>query len=384
MSLPRIITVDTSGFVSTIVRSALHLLDSVAVQIDAPNSEQAYYEAQIGENTLVISAWQPDPKVQGWELAAHLKNLSPDIEVVVLANEHDPPMDEATQADSPFVYLQRPFDAAKLVQVLDAFVHERDIRNVSSGSSGGGGTNFADLGPVPSFDVNVARTMVASLLRDLGAMAIMLCDRNGEILLEEGATGYIDRDHLTSMLTPTAVAHASVHDLIGGESSSLQFYDGDSSDIFVLSIGLHHFLCVLFDGQNGSRQLGAVNTFGRRGVQDLITTLGASAWTIEKPRPKTRATETTRAVKAEEVVEEPIQLVKSEAFAAEEEEEEPLVQLEAIPEDEFDLDDLFGGGDELNFDDLFSEENVEKLAQEIEPTKSKYLSDGEARDIGIF
>ncbi|MBL8156637.1 MAG: hypothetical protein JNM70_20840, partial [Anaerolineae bacterium] len=70
--------------------------------------------------------------------------------------------------------------------------------------------------------------------------------------------------------------------LVGGQPQTIHFYDGDDKDVFVLSVGLHHFLCIIYDGQMGSRQFGSVTRIGRKAAQDLIALLGASAFMIDR------------------------------------------------------------------------------------------------------
>ena len=120
-------------------------------------------------------------------------------------------------------------------------------------------------------------------------MAIVLASRAGEILLERGAVGYLDREQLTSALLPTVKTTVDMGQLVGGQPSALHFYDGDRYDVFVLSVGFHHFMCLVFDGQIGSRQFGAVNRFGRRAAEDLIALLGMSAFAISRQSVKRKA-----------------------------------------------------------------------------------------------
>ena len=68
----------------------------------------------------------------------------------------------------------------------------------------------------------------------------------GEVLLEDGATGYLDREQLTKALLPTVASTIEMSSLVGGQPQAIHFYDGNDKDVFVLSVGLHHFLCIVF------------------------------------------------------------------------------------------------------------------------------------------
>jgi hypothetical protein len=62
------------------------------------------------------------------------------------------------------------------------------------------------------------------------------------------------------------------------------------------------------------------------------------------------------------------------------------VQLEAIAEDEFNLDDLFGSGDapDQSMDDLFDPAKLEEIAKENAPQRRGAISWDEAGDLGLL
>lgn len=373
-SLPRILTVDPTGTIAAVVRGAIDLMDRLVIQVDTPGGDEAIEEVKRGGYDLVISAWEPskDRKMKGWELAAKVKMESKETGIIVVADENDPDFDQDTQDDSPFVYLQRPMNPALFLRVLEAGLDGKDLKEAmttSNVSGGGGGSVVLDLGVVPPINVDHAETTLQSLLTDLGAMAIVLSDRAGDVLLEVGAVGYLDRVELTQAILPTISSNIAMKEIVGGNASALQFYDGSDYDVFILSVGLHHFIAVVFDGEGGSRQFGGVNRYGRRAAEDLIAALGASAWIIEKPqepevRRKSELRQTTSTAQPEEEEE---LILESASFGDEPVPEEELPKMEAIDESMFNVDDLFGGadmgGDELDlnlFDDLDALEDIVK------------------------
>ncbi len=369
-ALPRILTVDPTDIIPQVIRGAVDLLDRRVAQVDMPGAEEAIEEVKIIPYNLVVTAWEPDPSMKGWELAAHIKRESEETAILILAHEDDPEMDEETLENTPFAYLQRTFDPAQFLRVVKAGLDGEDIKEAMLKSSGGGdgGSSVIDFGPVPQINADNAQTVIDTLLSDLGAMAIILSSRSGEVVLESGAVGYLDRDELTRTLLPSMQSNIQVRDIVGGNSSALNFYDGADHDVFVLSVGLHHFISVVFDGESGNRQFGSVNRYGRRAVEDLIAILGAEAWLIQAPQqPKEEVRRKSDARKTTAVVEEPelIELDRAsfdgngdtaQAEEAEAEVVSNLPQMEAIGEDDFDdLLGLLGGDDEIDtslFDDL--------------------------------
>jgi len=183
-------------------------------------------------------------------------------------------------------------------------------------------------------------------------------------------------------LIPMMMTNINVKELLGGEVTTIQFYDGDTYDLFVLSVGLHHLLCVMFDGQTGSKNFGAVTNFGRRAVQDLIGVIGANAFFLQAPiavkeEPPKRRTKTVKKVEEDE----PIELARAEI------EPDPLPEPESVieqlePIENLDLDDLFGGDMEID-ESLFDESNLEELAKNSQKDQSA-LDWDQAQQLGIL
>ena len=386
MTIPRIMTVDSTGSIARIVRSAIELLDLSVSQIDVPNSEEAL--DSLHKVSLVITAFVIDADMKGFELAMRIKQSSPETSTIILGDVDDP--SEFDEEDSPFVYLGRPIDVHQFLRVMVGGLenHEAMMTAIAApATEHGDGTIGEELGPVPLVDVNNAQAIIDSLLTDLGAMAIILASREGETLLERGAVGYIDRDELASALAPVMIPNINLTDMLGGRVSTVQFYDGDDIDVYLLSIGLHYFMCVMFDGQQGARHLGPVNRYGRQAAEDLIALLGPDAFHIRIPEKTSAITHRSDKKKTGTmpiVEEEPVQLAKSDFGASEEmAEPEPVIeQLDAIPDDLFDEDLLFGSDVSVD-EDLFSLDNMEKVAKEG-GKKGKMLDWDDADKIGLL
>lgn len=380
---PRIVTVDPTGTIARIVRSATDLLGRSVILVDMTSGKEALDEVRSRPCKLLLTNVVLNDDIRGYQLAIQVRQISPDTHVIILADANDPELDPADMAGSPFVYLHRPVDIQQFLRVFiagldggDVFAAMEEPKIASKGSF-----NLPSLGPVPHLDTEAARTIVDALLTDVGAMAIVLASRAGEVLLERGAVGYIDREKLASTLVPAVTTTYDMGDLVGGRTSTLHFYDGEEYDVFVLSIGLHHFLCLVFDGTAGNRQFGAVNRFGRRAAEDLTQLLGAAAFLIERPAPPVLE---PSAAKSAAQVEETFQpLERAVEFAAPPSEPEPL-QLEPIPELDLSIFDQLGKLDSSAVDDLFDPEKLAELAANANQRKGGPLSREQAELLGIL
>lgn len=380
MGLPRVITVDPTWTIRRIVRGAVDLIDRSIIQVDVPGGTEALDELKRGGAALVITAWELYDDIQGPELALRVKQAAPETAVVMLADVEDPELDEETRSESPFIYMHRPVDIQQFLRVFIAAIDGENVFEALKAAHSPVSATILDHGPLPSLDMQNARNIIKRLLVDIGAMAIVLATRTGEVLLEDGAPGYLDRDQLTNALLPMVTTTIEMSSLVGGQAQAIQFFDGDEKDVFVFSVGLHHFLCTVFDGQAGSRQFGVVNRYGRQAVQDLLALLGASAFIIER---RSTQADTPRRVehrkKATQEVEEiePV-LVRPQIDVPE---PEPL-KLAPIENLDVSIFDQLANLDTSAADDLF---DLDKLASMSNVSSGrKEVSLDEAEELGIL
>jgi DNA-binding response OmpR family regulator len=385
-SLPRVVTVDPKNNIPQQIRAAFDLMDRLVVQIDVPGADEALDEVKRGGCDVVIAAWDLGVHTKGWELAGRIRQVDENVSIMVLGEDDDTEMDEEMLEQSPFVYLRRPFDIPQLIRVLKAALDGGNIFEAVHPPASVV-RSVEDMGPVPGINQERATAVLEGLQTDLQALALLLADREGHIVAEQGTLMDINREELTHTVLSAVLTTLDLRDIIGGNAAALQFFDGDQYDVFLLSVGLHHFLCIVYEGTRGSRELGAVNRYGRRAAEDLIGVLGAQAWLIQRvQREEPKVVRKSQARKAQEEEEElpqlePAQLSTSELQQIEEREEE--VRLEAIADDAFDPDALFSDDfDENAADDLFSMDALEDLAKFDGP---KGTIDGEqAEQLGLL
>ncbi|MBK8022931.1 MAG: hypothetical protein IPK19_16250 [Chloroflexi bacterium] len=391
-SLSRVLTVDPTGRLSRVVRTAIDLSDVSAVQVDVPGGTEALDELKFTPPTLVVTAVTldgVDPDTDGITLATRIKRDYPLIPVVVIADPDE--AEEEIATDAAFLYLRRPVDPAQVMRIINAGLNYRDIflaahqpaRRVESD---------AELGGIPALDRRFVEKVVDVLANDIRPMAILLANRAGEIVYENGAGGYLNRDTLLGALAPAVQANVRMSDVVGKQPSTLNFYDGDQYDIFTLSVGFHFTLCIVMDGQGGRRHFGAVNRFGPRAVEDLLAVLGTSAFSLDLPAsageaPPRRRT-TVKAITQEIPAPDLTQLARAETWESEvapPPEPEPL-QLEPIAD--FDVSVFDASLENLDAlmeeaEDLFDPEKLAEIADESRRDRGP-LTYEEARQLGIL
>lgn len=388
MPLPRVITVDPTWSLSRVLHAVLDVTERSVLQVDVPDSASALQELAAGCNLMLLS-FQVDEKTKGFEVAARVCQKSPQTAVIVLGDMDDPEeFDEMTATESPYVYLRRPVDPQRFLRVVQMGLDGGDIKTAAYGQVDSKPV-AVDMGPVPSIDVNATTSVIDKLLIDIGAMAIILGTRTGDVLVERGAVGYLNREKLAAVLANAMLNSIDMKDFVGGQLSAVLFFDGDEYDIFVMSVGLHHFLTLVFEGDNGARQFGGVMRYGRKAVEELIGKLGANAFIIQKATPVTPPpTEQRRARPAASKSAtlsgdtQPLERAALDQIAPRE--PEPEVQADPIKASEDELAKLLSGDLGASTDDLFDLDSMEQMVNENLQNQKGRLGYDEAKKIGLF
>ncbi|NDJ76554.1 MAG: response regulator [Chloroflexi bacterium] len=372
-SVPRIVVVDQSVDVARIVRGAFALLNRQYILVEVPAAEDVLEEVQNSTIALVVTAYDIPGEMNGIDLARRISHLSLETPVIVLAEPGD---QEEDIGDAPFQYFMRP--------VAEPFL--RGLRIALDGEAALAGErqpdapSRPDLGPVPALDVDGLRADIVQLMRDVGAMGIILADRNGRVLVDEGATGYIDREKLAVILGPAFSRAADVSTLVGGNAWTMHYYDGERLDVFGLSLGVHYFMGLIFDGSNRPA-FGPVTMFGRRAVDQMIKMIGEAAWAVKTPEAKPKREKAATRPKSAP----PATTGKKKKAVAEAPPQPAAGETELEPLAEFDPDLLFGQDvDESAADDMFAPDALENLAATILTEEGDRVGYDEAKELGIL
>ncbi len=271
---PRIIVVDDNQGIYNVVRASLELLGRHPRLIETQTADDALAELRISSPDLLVTAHRLVGTTNGPMLALMAKRELAALPVIVLGNEYDPEMDQDTLAQSPFQYLRRPLMPETFMRALRIALDGPEAAPQESAPQ-------EMMGPVPAIDEEKLRPILFKLMRDVGAMAAVMADRNGKVLTYEGAAGYVDRDLLAASLGPGFGHTSKILPVIGDQPRVLKYYDGDKLDLFSLSVGLHHFLTLIFESNSGDRALGTVKRFGTTAVNEMISVMGDVAFSLK-------------------------------------------------------------------------------------------------------
>lgn len=372
-SIHRIMVIDTRAHLSDLVRAAMSMLGRRYAIYEVPSAESALDEVARVEFDLVVAAYTLDGTMNGLEFAKRAIRERAGVAIVIVAAENDPMLDADQLEELPIQFMHYP-PGEKFVRALRVGLDGADV--VEAGE----GIVEVDLGPIPTLDVDKARTILVNTMREVGAIGGLIADRTGRVVVDE-RTGYIDKSLIAGVLGPTFAHAPKIAPQIGGQGWSLKFYDGNRYDLFALSLGYHYFAAFLFD-DNKSGVFGAMTRFGRLGADAIIKLLGDSAWTFEQPAPVPVPTSPTAPRPGSRPPKHATQPLPKLEIAP----TTPAIVDEPIlePVGELDLDLLFGQStpDEQSFDDLFSNDQPADL--DLGNIHGDKMSFEEAQNMGLL
>ncbi len=274
---PRIIVVDDNQGIYSIVRASLELLGRRPRLIETHTGDDAMAELRISSPDLLVTAQALSGTTHGPMLALMAKRELAALQVIVIGSERDTELDAETLAQSPFQYLRRPFSPEVFLRTLRIALDGPEAVPQNT-------TGEDIMGPVPIIDNDKLRPILFKLMREVGAMAAVMADRNGKVITYEGAAGYVDRDLLAAALGPGFGNTAKIMPVIGDQPRVLNYYDGDKLDLFGLALGVHYFITLIFESNAGDRAIGTVKRLGAQAVNEMLGIVGDVAFSV-KPQP---------------------------------------------------------------------------------------------------
>lgn len=378
-SIPRIMVVDTSNRLGNLVRAAMAMLDRRYIMVEIPTPQEALNEVFRTEIDLAVTAYILDGTMNGTEWAERAIREQAGAQIIVAAAENDPKIEPAKLKAMPFQYI--PYTSGEhFLRAIRIGLDGHEVVEAEEGQS----TVALDLGPIPNLEIPHARSVLLEAIREIGAIGGLISDRAGRIVVDEGATGYIDKNQMTALFGPAFAQAVKVAPQVGGNGWSLKYYEGDRYNLFTLAAGYHYFMMFLVESSD-KLAFGAVTRYGRQGAKRIIDMLGDKAWGYSEGKPAVPevvviAEPVAAAVVVPEIVQQkpvepPITDTAELASKLFEDKLEPIGDL--------DLDAIFGQvQDDAVFGDLFSEEAF--LRNDLLLADESSVSYEEAQDMGLL
>jgi len=378
-SVQRVLVVDKSEQLSNIVRGALTLMDRHFILVQVPTAADALAELVNAQVDLLITTYTLSDST-GADLAARAIRESAGTPIMILADPNDPPIDAQTLENAPYMYLVRPV-GEQFLRALRVGLDGEAIVEAQESNAGG---SALELGPLPNIDIEALRPQVDTLIVDTGAMGVFVADRLGHIVYTDELTGknyFFDVQTCVANLAPQFSRTVDLRDLLGGNAGALQHFDGDKYDVFALSLGLHYFIGLIFDGSKRPA-FGGVTNFGRKIAESITDSIGPDAWSFRR---SVQTTQTMPAVSASQDIVTSLDAedANSTAISSEETQDtQPMLadELNLEPVEDLDVDKLFSQSiDEGDFENVFGSDD-----DDIFSSTGGSVSFDEAMNMGLL
>ena len=259
MNIPRILLVDDQREVSRMLRSSLELSGRNYVVVDVPSGEEALLELGRGPVDLLVTDLRL-PGISGLELVEKVRQLNPDAHAILITGH--PSEDARSRADDLGVvaFLQKPIGTSVFLEAVD---HAFKL----GGPAGSPIHVHAEAKPRIAAHLDAVQ-------RELGADATLLIDYRSNIIVQVGDPMDISLQASLPSLMAAFSAGLKVSNLAGALlPSNLQYFDGDTHDLYLTNVGAFYALLFVFSGKQGGGKMGSVVHYGRRAAEDLMDIL---------------------------------------------------------------------------------------------------------------
>jgi predicted regulator of Ras-like GTPase activity (Roadblock/LC7/MglB family) len=120
----------------------------------------------------------------------------------------------------------------------------------------------------------------AKLHRDSNAKAVLLIDKNGQLIAESGETASLDTTSLSSLTAGNVAATGGIAKLLAEKEFTGQFHEGEHTHIHISLVAQRVILVILFDERSS---LGLVRLRVRKASDELARIFDALMAKVQEP-----------------------------------------------------------------------------------------------------
>jgi predicted regulator of Ras-like GTPase activity (Roadblock/LC7/MglB family) len=119
------------------------------------------------------------------------------------------------------------------------------------------------------------------LHRDSNSKAVLLIDKNGQLIAESGETAQLDTTSLSSLTAGNVAATGGIAKLLKEKEFTGQFHEGEHTNIHISLVAQRVILVILFDERSS---LGLVRLRVRKASEELTKIFDALMSKVDKPQ----------------------------------------------------------------------------------------------------
>lgn len=115
------------------------------------------------------------------------------------------------------------------------------------------------------------RSRMSELLQEVGALCILLSNREGMVLLEVGTTSDIPTMGLMPLLSTSFSAAGQISQMLRErDSSALYMQEGSHFDLYCFDVAQQFMLVVIFDKASSATKIGTAWVYAKRAIRDML------------------------------------------------------------------------------------------------------------------
>jgi len=118
------------------------------------------------------------------------------------------------------------------------------------------------------------------LHRDSNSKAVLLIDKNGQLIAESGETSSLDTTSLSSLMAGNVAATGGIAKLLAEKEFTGQFHEGEHTNIHISLVAQRVILVILFDERSS---LGLVRLRVRKASDELARIFDSLMAKVEQP-----------------------------------------------------------------------------------------------------
>jgi DNA-binding NarL/FixJ family response regulator len=257
MGAPRIIIVDNDHQVSNTLRSNLQLSGQSFTIVDAPSGEEALLELTRGGVDLMVTDLVL-PGISGLELLEKARSESPDARAIIVTGNPSVEARDRAEELGVIAFLTKPIRTSHF---LEAVSRALELKGQDGAHSAEEEREF------------IAQWLMA-MQSELEAEATFLVDGIGDIVVEAGEIDAVDLRMALPSLMSAFEAGVEISGVLQKKvPANFMYFDGESYDFYMASVGSDHALVIVFESKKGSKQIGAVLQYSRQAATELVSGL---------------------------------------------------------------------------------------------------------------
>lgn len=270
MITPRILIVDDQHEVVRMLRSSLELSGRTCSVIDVNSGEEALIELTRGPIHLLITDLRL-PGISGIDLLQRYRQLHPYARSIVITGQPTKELKSRAEELGVVAFFQKPIGTSYFLEAVDRALESIRGEEESMGLHKG---------------KSEVENILNQVLHTLSADLTLLIDAHGEIIAQAGENDVPDLETTLMSISNAFNAGQKTSALLGSSfPGSIQYFDGDTHDLYLASVGTAHALVIILRSGQETVKMGAIVHYGKRAAAALLEyfTPGGKAASNQQP-----------------------------------------------------------------------------------------------------